>query len=190
VEAAVRGGVSVVQLREKTLATRGFYDEGLKIRDLLRSAGIPLIINDRIDLALALDADGVHVGQEDMPADVARRLLGPDRIVGISANTPSDLVGEAADYADYLAVSPVFYTATKEDITKPWELEGLRKARGITNLPLVAIGGVNAGNAREVAANGADCVAVVSDIVAADYPEEATRALAEAVRAGKAARGA
>jgi len=185
VRAAVKGGVSAVQLREKELDIRAFYEEGLKIRDLLHSSGIPLIVNDRIDLALALDADGVHLGQEDMPITIARKILGPDRIVGISVNAPNQIDEESASMANYLAISPVFFTATKSDITQPWGLEGVRKARTMTDLPLVAIGSINKENTREVIAAGADCVAVVTAIVSADDPEQATRELMEQVRAGK-----
>jgi thiamine-phosphate pyrophosphorylase len=185
VEAAVRGGVSVVQLREKDLETRDFYGEGLVIRDCLKAAGVPLIINDRIDVALALDADGVHLGRSDMPADVARRLLGPDKIIGLSVNEPAHVLEDMVSLVSYLAVSPVFFTATKTDITTPWGLEGLRKVKGMTDLPLVAIGSIKRENARDVIQAGADSVAVVSAIVAADDPEHATRLLTDEVREGK-----
>jgi thiamine-phosphate pyrophosphorylase len=177
--------VSAVQLREKDLETRAFYEEGLRIRDLLHSTGVSLIINDRIDLALALDADGVHLGQEDMPIKIARKILGPDRIIGISVNTPDQIDEESASMANYLAISPVFFTATKSDITEPWGLEGVKKARTMTDLPLVAIGSIKKENSREVVAAGADCVAVVTAITAADDPEQATRDLLEQVCEGK-----
>ena len=188
VRAASKGGVSAVQLREKDLDTRAFYEEGLKIRDILRSSRVPLIINDRIDLALALDAEGVHLGQEDMPIKVARKILGPDRIIGISVNTPGQIDSERVSMANYLAISPVFFTSTKSDITEPWGLEGVRKARAMTDLPLVAIGSVKKENTAEVVAAGADCVAVVTAIVSADDPEKATRELLREVRAGKRGR--
>ncbi len=185
IQAAAAGGVSVVQLREKDLSTREFYEEGLKIRDFLSSHHIPLIINDRIDIALALDADGVHVGQDDMPIAIARRILGPDKIIGLSINFPDDIDEEALSCADYLAVSPVFATPTKEDITKPWGLDGLKKARSMTSLPVVAIGGISTHNARDVVIHGADSLAVVSAIVSAEDPEEATARLLEEIQAGK-----
>ena len=188
VRAASKGGVSAVQLREKDLDTRAFYEEGLKIRDILRSSRVPLIINDRIDLALALDAEGVHLGQEDMPIKVARKILGPDRIIGISVNTPGQIDSERVSMANYLAISPVFFTSTKSDITEPWGLEGVRKARAMTDLPLVAIGSIKKENTAEVVAAGADCVAVVTAIVSADDPEQATRELLLEVRAGKRGR--
>jgi thiamine-phosphate pyrophosphorylase len=185
VDAAVKGGVSAVQLREKDLETRAFYEEGLRIRGLLRSSGVPLIINDRIDLALALDADGIHLGQEDMPLRIARKILGPDRIIGVSVNTLEQIDEETESMANYVAISPVFFTSTKSDITEPWGLEGVRKARAMTRLPLVAIGSIKAENTREAVAAGADCVAVVTAIVSAEDPEQATKELLEQVRAGK-----
>jgi len=185
VEAAVAGGVSVVQLREKDLETGPFYKEGLRIREVLRKAGVPLIINDRVDLVLALDADGVHLGRNDMPPEIARKILGPDRIIGLSVNEPEHITEESAALADYLAVSPVFFTATKEDITRPWGLEGLRRARALTDKPLVAIGSIKIENTRAVVEAGADCVAVVTAIVAADDPCEATKRLVLEVQAGK-----
>jgi thiamine-phosphate pyrophosphorylase len=188
VQAAVHGGISVVQLREKDLCTRDFYVEATRIREFLRPVRIPLIINDRIDIALAVDADGVHLGQEDMPIKIARKILGPDRIIGLSVNRPDEINEETFEFADYLAISPVFSTATKQDITRPWGLEGLREARGLTDLPLVAIGSMKAANAREVVMAGADCVAVVTGIVSADDPAEATRELVQKVKEGKEAR--
>jgi thiamine-phosphate pyrophosphorylase len=182
VEAAVRGGVSVVQLREKDLETRDFYEEGLKIRDLLRSQGILFIVNDRIDLALALDADGVHVGQSDMPVEIARKILGPDKIIGLSVEEPSHINEPSAKYADYLGVSPIFVTSTKPELESGWGLDGLQKARSMTDLPLVAIGSINSENAGGVISAGADSVAVVSAIVSADDPQQAARSLVEKVR--------
>lgn len=188
IEAAIRGGVSVVQLREKTLSTRAFVQQGLAIREMVAAHGIALIINDRIDVALAIDADGVHVGQDDMPLALVRRILGPNKIVGLSVNALDQIDDEADALADYLAISPVFFTSTKEDISKPWGLDGIRKARELTGLPLVGIGGISLSNAREVVAAGIDCVAVVTAITSADDPETATRELVAQVAAGKRGR--
>lgn len=185
VEQAVAGGVSVVQLREKDLTTRDFYEEGLLIRDFLRARGVPLIINDRIDVALALDADGVHIGQDDMPLAIARRILGAGRIIGLSVNEPAHINPETAALADYFAISPIFATPTKTDTTEPWGLDGLRRARSLTDLPLVAIGSIKLDNAREVVEAGADCVAVVTAITMATNPEKAARQLVREVRMGK-----
>ncbi len=189
VEAAVAGGVSAVQLREKELEVRDFYEEGLRIRDFLRSNGVPLIINDLIDVALALDADGVHLGQSDMPVSVARRILGPDRVIGVSVEKVEHINDDAVAYANYLGISPIFLTSTKPELDTSWGLEGIRRVRYLTDLPLVAIGSIKQENAADVIRAGADCVAVVTAIVAADDPREATRLLLEEVRAGKRDRG-
>lgn len=185
VEQAVAGRVSVVQLREKDLSTKDFYREGLRIRDILRASGVPLIINDRIDIALALDAEGIHIGQDDMPLDVARKIVGPDRIIGLSVNELGHINPENAALANYFAISPVFPTPTKTDTTEPWGLEGLRKARSLTDLPLVAIGSIKLENTRTVVEAGADSVAVVTAITAAQDPADATRQLLREVRLGK-----
>jgi thiamine-phosphate pyrophosphorylase len=175
VRAAVRGGVTCVQLREKTAATRAFIEEALGVRAYLNSCGVPLIINDRVDVALAVGADGVHLGQSDMPLAAARALVGAAMVIGVSAESVRDAV-EAAG-ADYLGVSPVFATPTKADTAAPLGLEGLRAIREAVKTPLVAIGGLNRGNAAAAIRSGADGVAVVSAIVAADDPEQAARAI-------------
>lgn len=185
VTAASRGGISAVQLREKELSTREFLQEGLLLKEILAAYQVPFIINDRIDIALALDADGVHLGQKDMPVTLARKLLGPQKIVGLSINTLEEIDEEAFAYADYLAISPVFFTSTKADISRPWGLEGIHTARALTHLPLVGIGGINLENAQEVTAAGIDCVAVVTAITSADDPENATRELLMQVQEGK-----
>ena len=180
VMAAVRGGVSCVQLREKTLSTRDFCAKATTLQTLLAPLGIPLVINDRVDVALACGAPGVHLGQSDMPVATARKLLPPHVFLGWSVET-LDHVAQAsqAEFAgvDYLGVSPVFATPTKTDTSTPWGLQGLRQVRAATALPLVAIGGIHAGNAAEVLAAGADGLAVVSAICAAADPALATRAL-------------
>jgi thiamine-phosphate pyrophosphorylase len=188
VEAALDGGVSVVQLREKDLSTRDFYTAGLEIRELLKSADIPFIINDRIDIALALDADGVHIGTSDMPIVQARKILGPDKIIGLSVNRVEELDAPAASLADYFAVSPVFATQTKKDTAPAWGLGGLETARRRTDKPLVAIGGISYTNAASVIAAGADCIAVVTAIVAADDPAEAAKTLKAIVKKEKSRR--
>jgi thiamine-phosphate pyrophosphorylase len=188
VKAAVEGGVSVVQLREKDLGSRSFYEEGMKIRDFLWDCRIPLIVNDRLDIALALNADGVHLGQSDLPVNVARRILGPDCLIGISVEKLADIDEEAMEHADYLALSPIFVTSTKTDTAAPWGLEGLNVVRGMTDLPLVAIGSMKRENAREVVIAGADCVAVITAITSADDPADATRRLVSEVRQAKLAR--
>ncbi len=185
VAAAIRGGVSCIQLREKTCSTGEFIDESLAIRSLLARHEIPLIINDRVDVALAVKADGIHLGQKDMPCSMARQLIPESMIVGISVESLDDAVAAQKDGADYLGVSPIYPTPTKTDTAQALGLEGLRSIRSEVDLPLVGIGGLNADNAAAVIYNGADGVAVVSAIVAADDPEAATRDLIEIVRLAK-----
>ncbi|MFS2035679.1 thiamine phosphate synthase [Polaromonas sp. CT11-55] len=174
---AVQGGVSCVQLREKQLGTREFLAQALILKALLAPQGIPLVINDRIDIALACGADGVHLGQNDLPADEARKLLPPGVFIGWSVESMDDVRQSAALPVDYLGVSPVFSTPTKTDTKDPWGLEGLAVVRAATRLPLVAIGGIHAGNAREVLRAGADGLAVVSALCAADDPRAAAATL-------------
>ena len=179
--AAVAGGVRCVQLREKHLATRQLVAQARQLVELLRPRGIPLIVNDRVDVALAAAADGVHLGQSDMELSDARALLGNDRIIGISAECVDDAVRAERGGADYVGISPVFATATKTDIAATLGLDGVARIRRATALPLVAIGGIGASNAAAVMMAGADGVAVVSAIVAADDPEFAARQLARTV---------
>jgi thiamine-phosphate pyrophosphorylase len=173
VAAAVQGGVTCVQLREKQLGTREFLAQALILKALLAPQGIPLVINDRLDIALACGADGVHLGQNDLPADEARKLLPPGVFIGWSVESMDDVQQSAALPVDYLGVSPIFSTPTKTDTKDPWGLEGLAVVRAATPLPLVAIGGIHAGNARDVLRAGADGLAVVSALCAADDPRAA-----------------
>ncbi len=177
VRAAVQGGVTCVQLREKTCSTREFIAEALAIRDFLNARGIALIINDRVDIAQAVGADGVHLGQSDMPLDVARSLVGDSMLVGISVESLEEAVQAEAGGADYLGVSPIYPTPTKTDTAPPLGLQGLSAIRRAVNLPLVGIGGLNQQNAAPVIQYGADGIAVVSAIVAAADPEQAARRL-------------
>ena len=176
VQKAVKGGVTVVQLREKELCAREFYELGIRIKELL-PPDVPLLIDDRLDLALAIGADGLHLGQRDLPVEIARKLLGPLAIIGLSVETPGQLQAAKQLPVDYLAISPVFSTPTKTDTGPAWGLDGLRAARKLTDLPLVAIGGINERNAAAALEAGADGVAVVSAICAAPDPEEAARQL-------------
>lgn len=178
---SVRAGASCVQLREKTLSTREFVALGRRLKELMAPFGIPLLINDRIDVALACGADGVHIGQSDMPFDITRKLLGPDAIIGLSVETWEDVENAQSLDVAYLGISPVFATSTKTDTKKPWGLEGIARIRAFSRHPLVGIGGLDRSNAAEVIAAGADCVAVVSAICGAGSPYDATRELAEAV---------
>jgi thiamine-phosphate pyrophosphorylase len=173
VSQALQGGVAYVQLREKDLSTRVFVEEAIAVKKLLLPFHVPLIINDRLDVALACGADGVHIGQEDMPYATARKLMGQEAIIGLSVETWADVEASQNLDVDYIGVSPVFATPTKTDTKEPWGLEGLRKIKSFSRHPLVAIGGINESNARTVVKAGADCLAVVSAVCSADDPAAA-----------------
>jgi thiamine-phosphate pyrophosphorylase len=179
VAAAVRGGVTSVQLREKTLDIVAFAELGRAIKDLLLPLGVPLIINDSVEVAAAVGADGLHVGQTDLPAEAARALLGPDATIGLSITAIDQVRKADVGFADYLGVGPIFATPTKPDAAAPMGVEGLAAVRAISALPILAIGGISETNAAETIAAGADGVAVVSAIMGAADPKQAARALAE-----------
>ena len=181
VSAAVDGGATVVQLREKDCSTRDFIEQGLTIKEFLKDRGVPLIINDRVDVAQAVEADGVHLGQTDMPLAVAKKILGDSIIIGISAESLQDAIEAEKGGADYLGASPIYATPTKTDTAPPLGLEGLQEIREAVRIPLVAIGGLNCDNAAEVIRNGADGVAVVSAIIAADDPQKAANTLKQII---------
>ena len=179
---AVKGGAGLVQLRGKSLPVRELVQLGRRLRRMLHPMNIPLIINDRVDVALACGADGVHVGQEDMhPVDV-RLLTGPDLLVGLTVHTP-ELAREASELpVDYLGAGPVYGTASKSDPKPRLGPEGLARIREQTSLPLVGIGSVTADNAAEVIRAGADGVAAISWICSAASPASAASELLSAVR--------
>ena len=185
VAAAAQGGATIIQLREKECSTREFIDIGNRVKNILASYNVPLIINDRLDVALAIDADGIHVGQSDMPCKIARKYLGPDKIIGLSVESIQDARDAEALDVDYLGVSPIYFTPTKTDFKRELGLDGLREIKSFSRFPLVGIGGLNATNAGDVIKNGGDGVAVVSAICSADNPEAATRELVNIVNAAK-----
>ncbi len=187
VRAAVAGGVSCVQLREKSCSTAEFIAEAAAIGDFLKSCGVPLIINDRVDVAMAVGADGVHLGQKDMPLAMARAIVGRRMRIGISAESEQDALAAVRGGADYVSASPIFPTPTKSDTAPALGLEGLRAIRRRVEVPLIAIGGLHRGNAGEVIRSGADGVAVVSAIAAAADPAQAAREILLEIR--KARRG-
>jgi thiamine-phosphate pyrophosphorylase len=188
IEAAVAGGVSVVQLREKDASTREFYEVARRVKAFLAPRTIPLIINDRLDIALAVEAEGLHIGQSDMPYAIARKLMGPDAIIGLSVENVDDAI-QANDWdVDYLGLSPIFSTPTKTDIHHQLGLEGIRAIKAISRHTLVAIGGINASNTAEIIAAGVDGVSVVSAICSAPDPTDASRQLLHQVAMGRSQR--
>ncbi len=181
VSEAVKGGVTMVQLREKHIDTKTFVELARELKQLLSPLGIPLLINDRIDVALAADADGVHIGQSDMSYPDARKLLGPDKIIGLSVENMEDLLEANNLDVDYVGISPVFSTNTKTDTAKPFGLDGLKEAVKLSKHPTVAIGGMNKNTAKPVMDCGTDGIAVVSGIVSAESPYEASKELSSII---------
>lgn len=179
VELAIEGGVSVVQLREKDCTSREFYELALRVKKITAPRNVPLIINDRIDICLAADADGVHLGQKDLPCREARKILGSDKIIGISAALPEEARLAQADGADYLGVGAVFATDTKSD-TRPVTPEIIREIRAAVTIPFVVIGGVNSDNIRQLYGLGINGAAVVSAVAAQNDIASAARSMRSA----------
>ena len=165
----------MVQLREKDATTRAFLQEARALKTMLQPLGVAFVVNDRLDIALAVDADGLHVGQDDMPVAEARRLLGPQKIIGLSITEPSQALHADATAADYLGVGPIYAQQTKADASAPLGVEEFRQTRRLTRTPMVAIGGLTPENSAPLLAAGADGLAVVSAIVGASDPERETR---------------
>ena len=169
VNQAIDGGVTLVQLREKTATSRDFYELALRVKAITDKRKVPLIINDRLDIALAVDADGLHIGQEDLPVAVARRLLGPDKILGATAATVKDAIAAQAGGADYLGSGAVYPTSTKQGKAL-LPLKTLSQIKQAVHIPVVAIGGILADNIGPVRQSGVDGVAVVSSIMNSPDP--------------------
>ncbi|MDR2933045.1 MAG: thiamine phosphate synthase [Oscillospiraceae bacterium] len=176
VESAIRGGVTMVQIREKEAPTREFYNVARDIQAITKRRGVPLIVNDRIDIALAIGAEGVHLGQSDMPVEAARRLA-PHLWIGISAATVEEALAAQEKGADYLGVGPVFTTGSKADAGEGIGLGMLRRIREAVRIPLVGIGGIGPDNAGDVMKAGADGISVISAILTQPDIEMAARLL-------------
>lgn len=175
--AAVEGGVTHVQLREKMLSTREFIASGLQIKKILQGKNVPLIINDRVDVALAIDADGVHLGQSDMPYSYARRLLGDHKIIGVTIENLTQLHEINDVDVQYLGVGPIFPTQSKQDVPEPLTVSQLQQICQITHHSVIAIGGINPSNVSAVLAAGAQGIAVISAITQTKEPEKIARLL-------------
>ena len=176
IEEGIKGGVTVVQIREKTADTLDFYNLALQVKEITKKYDVPLIINDRVDIALAIDADGVHVGQSDMPCDITRKLIGKDKILGVSAATIEEAKKAEKDGADYIGTGAVFPTKTKDDapsVTK----EELKEIVKSIDIPVVAIGGITLENAIQLKDTGIAGLSVVSAIMSSDNPKESSQKL-------------
>ncbi len=181
IEAAVQGGVTMVQLREKKLPTRAFIDKAKQLKKLLVKYHIPLIINDRVDIALEIDADGVHIGQSDMPYDLLKRLLPSDKLIGISVENEEDVHKAELFDVDYIALSPLFNTSTKNDIKEPWGIDGLKWVKQNSRHKIVVIGGITNQNVSLALENGADGIAVVSAICSQLSPRNASELFSQQI---------
>lgn len=177
---AVRGGCTLVQLREKDASSGELYERALRLKRVTDYFHVPLIIDDRVDIMLAVDAAGVHLGQSDLPAEAARHLIGPDKILGVSARTVEEAEAAESAGADYLGVGAVFPTATKTD-AEPVARETLAAICAAVRIPVVAIGGLNAKNIPFLEGSSISGAAVVSAVMGAEDPEEAARKLKEVV---------
>lgn len=187
VESALAGGIDIVQVREKDRGVRSQLEIATRLREPTAEAGVPLIVNDRVDVAVAADADGVHLGDDDIPVEVAREQLGDDAIIGRSVSTVEAAKAAEQAGADYLGVGAIYRTGSKDvdDDEHDIGLEVVEAVAEAVDIPFVGIGGITADRATEVVAAGADGVAVISAITQAADPERATRELAEAVETGK-----
>ena len=187
VEQAILGGVTLVQLREKAIASKEFYERALRIKAICHHYNVPLLINDRVDIALAVEADGVHIGQSDLPCGVVRQLLGKDKIIGVSARTAQQAIQAQADGADYLGVGAMFATSTKAD-AQTVTIASLTQIRQAVTLPIVAIGGINhttlpaLQQALQAADTSIDGVAVVSAILGQKDVKLASEQLKEMIK--------
>jgi thiamine-phosphate pyrophosphorylase len=185
---AIEGGADVVQLRDKECSARELVAAGNRVREVTERTGTLFIVNDRLDVALACGADGVHLGQDDLPVAAARVIAPSGFIIGVSAGSPDEARRAVEAGADYLAASPVFFTAQKSDVETCCGLEGIRRIRAAANLPLIAVGGIGMGNVCDVIGAGADGVAVISAVVGQHDITGAARALKKRIRECKAGR--
>ncbi len=179
VELAIKGGCTVIQLREKNCSSKEFYDLAVNVKKITDKYNVPLIINDRVDIAMAVDAAGVHIGQSDLPADVVRRIIGDDKIIGVSTAKLEEALKAVKDGADYLGVGAMYSTDTKTD-ARPVTMEELKEIRKNVDIPIVVIGGINMNTLGNFKNMGIDGLAVVSAIVAQPDVEKAAKDMYEA----------
>jgi thiamine-phosphate pyrophosphorylase len=189
VEAALRGGARAFQLREKDLAPRELYPLAQEMRQLTQAYSARLLINDRLDVALAVNADGVHLTTSSLPVGVARQLLGPERLLGVSTHSLAEAEAAAKGGADFVVFGPVFFTPSKAPYGQPVGLDALRAVRAAVALPILGIGGVKKVNLDEVVATGVDGIAVISAVIAAEDPTAATQDLLAMLHAARIKRG-
>ncbi len=185
IQACISGGATAVQLREKHWPASWLVEAGRKLRRITQEAGVLFIVNDRVDVAMAVEADGVHIGQQDIPLELVRKIVGPHMVVGVSAGTPEEARAAEKDGASYIGVGPVFPTQTKKDARSPRGLRLLEEIRRATSLPIYAIGGIQIHNVASVIQAGADGAAVISAVVGADDVTGAVRAFVTEIQRAK-----
>ena len=181
---AAEAGVDVIQYREKILHGKGALSVAKRLREVTEEAGVMFIVNDDPALALGAGADGVHLGQEDIPVDVARRILGRDKVIGISTHSIEEALDAGRLDVDYIGFGPVFHSVTKR-VTSPHGLEGVRRIRGSVSMPVIAIGGIDQGNVSAVIGAGADGAAVISAVLSAPDVKKAVSELKEGICSGR-----
>ena len=179
--AATAGGANVVQFRDKTASGRRLYEVALEIRRITAAAGVTFIVNDRVDIAFSVGADGVHIGQEDLPIEAVRRILGKDKIIGASVGNVEEALAAIMAGADYIGFGPIFATGSKSDAGEPVGLEALAELASRVDAPVIAIGGITADNLAEVMTAGATGAAVISAVAAVEDMHEATRSLVQII---------
>lgn len=178
---AIAGGAQMIQLREKNLSTLELIEVGKELRALTREKDVIFVVNDRVDIAKAVDADGVHLGQDDLPVAMAREIMGADKIIGVSTHSVEQALKAEQDGADYIGVGPVFATDSKEDVCAPVGLELVKNVSGLVSVPFVAIGGIKLHNLKEVLDQGAKRVCVITEVVGAEDIEAAAKALRDSI---------
>lgn len=181
IEEAIQGGADIVQLREKNKSKKELLEMARELRALTKAYQVTFIVNDHIDIALAVDADGIHLGQDDLPLAEARKIMGPDKIIGISTHALSEALEAEQNGADYIGVGPVFETKSKVDVVDPVGLEYVREVVSHTNIPFVAIGGIKLHNLEQVLEAGATRICVISAIVGADNVKETAASFSESI---------
>ncbi len=182
VEAAIKGGVTMIQLREKSISSLDFYNIALKVKEVAKVYNVPFIINDRLDIALAVDADGLHIGQDDLPLQEARKLLGKSKLLGYSVTTAAEARFGEENGADYLGAGPVFPTGSKDDAALPIGVCLLKEIKDSVSLPVVGIGGISLDNVSVIRQAGIDGISVISAILGRNDIKAAARFMADAWR--------
>lgn len=177
VEDSIKGGVTLVQLREKDISSLEFYNLALKMKEITKHYNIPFIINDRLDIALAVDADGLHIGQQDLPLQITRKLLGNNKILGYSVDNIEEAIYGEQNGADYLGAGPIFPTGSKSDAAEPIGVSQLKKIRESVSIPIVGIGGIGLSNINEIKATGIDGISLISAILDSNNIEESSKNL-------------